>query len=262
MSVLIRPPRPTRTRVARLAAAAIAVVSVLAVPAASDLPAAAQARLVNASVRTFPARPDPGADVTVVVSVAGCPPGPVTAEIYLTTSDGATQAASLMTRAPAVTNLVRRTKAVLQLPDAIEGWYGARILCGNFRPPKVAMTNTLFAVGSKPTKESNLAGDRVAAGGSLTFSGTGCPGPTVEYDISSGARWPGPFTADGSIDVGPDGSWATDLRFPADLNPGPASVRARCVLTNQYDETIHVYYGGMTELEVERAPAPTLAPPA
>jgi len=224
-----------------------------AVVAPPSPPVAAQARLVNALVHTFPSRPNPGDDVTVVVDVDGCPPGPVTAEIYLTTSDGASQAATLMTRRAAVTNLLFRTRATLALPDAIEGWYGIRVLCGNFRPPKEAMTNTLFAVGPKPTKESNLAGDSVRAGGTLPFSGNGCPGSTVEYDISAGARWPGPFESDGTIPVGPDGTWATDLLFPADINPGPASVRARCVLTNQYDETIYVYYGGMTEVTVERS---------
>ena len=262
MSAPISPQRTVTTAAARLVAVALLLSGALVGSVAATPEAGAQARLVNALVRTFPARPDPGNDVTVLVGVTGCPPGPVTVEIYLTTSDGATQAASLMTRTAATTNLVLRTKAVLELPDAIEGWYGARVLCGNFRPPKVAMTNTLFAVGSKPTKESNLAGDAVVAGATLPFSGNGCTGTEVEYDISGGARWPGPFVADGTIAVNPDGTWSTDLLFPTDMNPGPASVRARCVLANQYDEVVYVYYGGMTEVTVERPPPATLAPPA
>jgi len=255
-----RAPRtPDRSLRRALAALALFAATTGALVTPSVPRADAQARLVNASVRTFPARPEPGDDVTVVVGVTGCPSGPVTTEIYLTTSDGATQAATLMTRAAATTNLLLRTRAVLELPDAIEGWYGARVLCGNFRPPKSAMTNTLFAVGSKPTKESTLGGQRVALGGSLPFSGNGCPGSEVEYDISEGARWPGPFVADGTIPVAPDGTWSTQLVFPATLNPGPASVRARCLVANQFDETVYVYYGGMTEVEVERGPAPTLA---
>lgn len=248
----LRPSRRPRHALVTAMAATVAMLGATLAVDAVLTPGAAQARLVNALVHTVPARPDPGDDVTVLVDVEGCPAGPVTAEVYLTTSDGATQAATLMTRAPAVTNLLRRTRAALVLPDAIEGWYGVRILCGTFRPPKVAMTNTLFAVGSKPTKESALAGDSVVAGGSIPFSGNGCPGTTVEYDISAGARWPGPFDADGTIPVGAGGTWSTDLVFPPETNPGPASVRARCVLASQYDEAVYVYYGGMTEVTVER----------
>lgn len=261
MSAPNRPSRTVAAGAARLLAAVLVLSCALVSSSVGAAPASAQARLVNALVRTFPPRPDPGDDVTVLVGVTGCPAGAVTVEIYLTTSDGATQAATLMTRGAATTNLVHRTKAVLQLPEAIEGWYGARVLCGNFRPPKVAMTNTLFAVGSKPTKESNLAGNTVVAGGTLPFSGNGCPGTEVEYDISGGARWPGPFDPDGTIPVDPDGTWATDLLFPAETNPGPASVRARCVLENQFGEVVYIYYGGMTEVTVERPPPPTLAPP-
>lgn len=224
-------------------------------------PVSAQARLVNALVRTFPARPAPGDDVTVVVGVTGCPTGPVTVEIYLTTSDGASQTSTLMARAAATTNLVFRTRAVLLLPAAVQGWYGARVLCGTFRPPKVPMTNTLFAVGAKHTNESTLGAESVAPGGSVPFSGTGCPGSKVEYDISQGAGWPGAFVADGTIPVNPDGTWLANLAFPTEITPGPALVRARCVLTNRYDDTIYVYYGDTTELQVERPPAAAAAPP-
>ena len=43
---------------------------------------------------------------------------------------------------------------------------------------------------------------------------------------------------------------------------GQITPRARCVLANQYDEVVYVYYGGMTEVTVERPPPATLAPPA
>lgn len=236
----------------RAAAAAATLVLAAATAGATAPPAAGQARLVNALVRTLPERPEPGDDVTVIVGVDGCPVGAVTVELYLTSSDGATQAATLMARAAATTNLLRRTRSVVDLPVALEGWYGVRVLCGNFRPPKEAMANTLFAVGAKPTKESNIAGDHVLPGETLPFSGNGCPGADVEYDISGGARWPGPFVADGSIPVEPDGTWATDLLFPADTSPGPASVRARCVTRSPYDEELYIYYGGMTEITVDR----------
>ena len=110
--------------------------------------------------------------------MTGCAPGAVTVEIYLTTSDGATQTATLMTRAAATTNLVFRTRAVLPLPDALEGWYGARVLCGNFRPPKEAMTNTLFAVGSTPSAVERLAATTVTLGGAVPFSARVAPAPS------------------------------------------------------------------------------------
>ena len=86
------------------------------------------------------------------------------------------------------------------------------------------------------------------------------PGP--RWSTTSAGAPGGPFEADGTIAVNPDGTWSTDLLFPTDMNPGPASVRARCVLANQYDEVVYVYYGGMTEVTVERPPPATLAPPA
>ncbi|HNI35025.1 MAG TPA: hypothetical protein PLV93_06465, partial [Microthrixaceae bacterium] len=122
----------------RAAAAAATLVLAAATAGATAPPAAGQARLVNALVRTLPERPEPGDDVTVIVGVDGCPVGAVTVELYLTSSDGATQAATLMARAAATTNLLRRTRSVVDLPVALEGWYGVRVLCGNFRPPKEA----------------------------------------------------------------------------------------------------------------------------
>ena len=232
-----------------LAMASLALV-IAGAPAA---PASAQARLVNALVHTVPERPQPGDDIVVTVNVTGCAPGDVTVEIYLTTSDGASRTATMMTRAAATTNLVFRTRSVLSLPDALAGWYGVRVLCGNFRPPKEPMANTLFSVGPSPTAVARLAATTVTLGGSVAFLGTGCAGSAVEYQMSQGAFPTGAFTPDGSLPVGADGSWTGEIAVPEEMSTGSATVRSRCVATNKYGDTVEVYYPSIDELTV--APA-------
>lgn len=231
--------RPTRTVLAALLA-----VSAAAIPAAlpTAAPAAAQARLVNVVVRTLPERPEPGDDVTVLTNIAGCPLGDVTVELYLTSSDGTTKVSTLMARTAAVTNLLLRTKAALQLPKALEGWYGIRVLCGTYRPAKEPMANTLFVVGPKPTKQLLLAGGSVPIGGSTTMAGNGCPGSQIEYDVVEGTGWHGPFEVTGTIPVRPDGTWSGPVDISEDSRDGPAQVWARCVAANQFGERVLVYY--------------------
>lgn len=224
-------------------------------PVLATTPASAQARLVNALVHTIPERPRPGDDVTVLVDVTGCSPGPVTVELYLTTSDGAQRSSVLMSRAAARRTLLFRTKASLALDDAIEGWYGARVLCGTFRPPKEPMANTIFAVGAVPVASASLEGTATDQGGTVPMQGDGCPGQAVQYDLSPGGRYPGAFEVDGSITVAPGGTWRGDVAFPEDAGLGPVSVRARCAVLNQFGETLYVYYGEVGVVDVSRPAA-------
>lgn len=207
----------------------------------STIGAGAQARPVTALVHTFPNRPEPGDDVVVRVDVTGCPPGPVTVELYLGTDDGASRYSTLMGRTAASTNLLARTHAVMALPRALRGWYGARVLCGSFRPPREPMTNTLFAVGPTPPPAATLSGTTVARGETLRYSGTGCAGTLVEYALTTGHRTPGAFEVEGTVAVGPDGAWSTDVLFPLDFPAGPVTVRARCVGANLLGEPAYVY---------------------
>lgn len=237
---------PTRPRPCTRTAGAGIVVTLLvallvAVLGASGTGAGAQARPVTALVHTFPDRPEPGDDVVVRVDVAGCPPGPVTVELYLATEDGASRYSTLMGRAAASTNLLSRTHAVVALPRALRGWYGARVLCGSFRPAREPMTNTLFAVGPTPPPPATLSGGTVVRGETLRFAGAGCAGTLVEYDLTSGHRTPGAFEVEGRVAVGPDGAWSTDVLFPLDLPAGPVTVRARCVGANLLGEPAYVY---------------------
>lgn len=243
----------------RLTVRLVACIAVVVLAAASTgvvvdgAPAAAQARLVNALVHTRPGRPVAGDDVAVTVSVAGCPRGDVTVEIYLTTSDGATRDATMITRAAAVTNLLFRTRAELRLPKALAGWYGARVLCGTFRPPKEAMANTLFAVGSTPLTTASLGAGTIDVGGTVAYSGSGCAGSQVEYEIAQGPYPTGAFEARGTLPVRADGSWSGELTVPDDLSPGSANVRSRCVASAPDGDIVYVYYRSTNEITVAAA---------
>lgn len=239
---------PTLRAVLAVVLTTLAIAAVAVVAPSSERDAAAQAKLVNAWVRTFPPKPEPGTDVTAVVGVEGCPTGPVTVEIYLTASDGSGEASTLVARAAATTSLVHRTRAVLSLPQAIEGWYGARVLCGTFRPPRSPMANTYFAVGTKPGKEARLADQQADIGTTVNYAGNGCSGAIVEYDIRQGDAVSAAFQVDGTIPVRADGTWSADIPIGTDLRPGTASIRARCILTDASGQRIEVYYGRASSL--------------
>ena len=225
-----------------------AVVVLLGIVVAT--PSSAQATFVTVKVRTTPALPQPGDDVSVKVRIQGCSPGPALVQIYLTSDDGATVAATLMAQQDAGTSLMWRTVSEIALPQAIEGWYGIRVVCGAFRPARAPMANTFFAVGANPTKQSRLLATSVAPGGTLRMEGNGCPGPTVEYDVGQSGTTTGGFRASGNIPVGPDGTWGGDIQFPANLVPGTAQVRSRCVFQTAAGDTVYINYGGGTEVTV------------
>lgn len=222
----------------------------------SAAPTGAQANLVTVGVRTTPALPEAGEDVRVAVRIAGCPPGVTDAEVYLSSDDGVTATATLMARAQARTSLLWRTRAIVDLPDALEGWYGVRVVCGNFRPARGPMANTYFVVGTDPTKEIRLGGTEVIEGGTLPLTGTGCPGSAVEYSITQAEVRLGPFIPQGTIPVNPDGTWAAEIVFPESLLPGPAEVRARCLFRNSLDLDVEINYGGSIPVRILRAPPP------
>jgi hypothetical protein len=222
-------------------ATSVAVATALVGPAS---PSAAQAAYVTVSVHTDPPTPQPGDDVSVTVRVASCPPGGSVVELLLTDPDDATStSATVMAESAARTTLLWRTRAVLELPSAIEGWYGARVRCGTFVPEHVPMANTYFAVGANPTKRASLSANRVVEGGSLRFEGDGCPGRTVEYDVENYLGHARSFVPTGTIPTRPDGTWAGDVRFPVDLVPGRVTVSARCAVRNQFGDTVYVSYG-------------------
>jgi hypothetical protein len=242
-------------------AAAAAVLAAL-VPAA---PVAAQASYVTVSVHTDPATPEPGDDVSVTVRVASCPPGTSVVELLLADAGADAEAddsttATVMAEAAARTTLLWRTRAVLELHSAIEGWYGARVRCGTFVPDHVPMANTYFAVGANPTKTAALSASQVVEGGTLRFEGNGCPGPTVEYDVSEYTGRTNPFVPTGTIPTRPDGTWAGDVSFPPGLTAGRVTVSARCAVRNQFGETVYVSYG--QPLGVTLLPAPATTPAA
>lgn len=224
-------------------------IALVAVSITTELPVAAQARAVTAVVHTSPPEPQPGDDVAVEVTVDGCPVGPATVEIYLTTSDGRTQQSELMTRRPARTTLLWRTRASLELGSALAGWYGVRIICGSFRPLKEPMTNTLFAVGASVRHHAEL---EVTSPSSVRVTGDRCTGTSMEYVIVDALRGRGSFEPDGSIPVSSDGSWSGDVAVDDGVEPGAIALRLRCVSTNAYDRPVYVYFDRTNEVVVPR----------
>lgn len=244
----------------RGAARWLTALAALCLTLTSPTPAGAQSAYVSLDVRVSPSRPEPGDDVTVTARVTECPPGATLVEVLLTSSDLNSTSAALMAESLARTSLLWRTKAVIELPDAIEGWYGIRVQCGTFVPDHVPMANTYFAVGANPTKEARVWGERVEEGKTLRYSGTGCPGTTVEYEVKSYNGRIGTFIPDGTISVAPDGTWSADIPFDISLTPGPTSVRARCTILNRYGQTVYISYGRPSIVTVLRA-AEGSAPP-
>lgn len=238
----------------RLLLAAVAVLTVLPATATSS---AAQARTVRVDVSTRPARPVGGDDVTVRIRIRGCEPGPVQAEVYLLSDDGLSQNPVRMADAAAVTSLWFRSNARIQLPAAADGWYGVRVICGNFRPPRGPLPNTTFAVGADAQRTWRLSAAAVPQGGSLRVEGTSCRGPRAELQI----REPGLVEAgfQSSAQYVPDaaGNWSGDVTFPAALPLGPIEVRARCVVTNGEGDEGYVPYLGLTTVTVLRAETTT-----
>lgn len=226
----------------------------------SGVPVAAQSTYVSLDVRTTPASPQPGDDVTVTARVSECPPGATLVQVLLSSSSSQSTTAALMAESLARTSLLWRTKAVVELPDAIEGWYGVRVQCGTFVPDHVPMANTYFAVGANPTKEIHLSGTEVEEGKTLTLSGSGCPGSTVEYEVQQYSGRASTFVPTGTIAVGPGGLWSGEIPFSLGLTYGLANVEARCTILNRYGESVYISYGRPLEVRVLRAAEGT-APP-
>ena len=249
-------PARTHTRRGRIPFAAAVVMCLVAAATlvlTSTSPGSAQSAFVNASVRTDPPLPQPGQNVVVSVRVAGCPPGATNVEVLLAADlPGGVQSA-VMADARARTSLLWRTKARIELTNAVQGWYGIAIQCGSYRPLPTPMPNTTFAVGANPVATMSLAARTVHPGGSVTLSGNHCPGPSIDYEIASKATVGDAFIATASFPTQADGTWSGQVEVPSQSDPGPLLVRARCVEVNQLGVTVYVSYGTPLDLRVEPA---------
>jgi hypothetical protein len=214
---------------------------------------AAQSAFVNAIVRTTPALPQPGQNVTVSVRVTGCPPGSTNVEVLLAANPQGGVAGALMADGPARTSLLWRTKARIELTKAVQGWYGVRVQCGDFRPAEVPMANTTFAVGADPITTMSVGSRTVTQGGSISISGDHCPGASVDYEIVPREHNGDIFLTTASIPTKADGTWSSQVSLPIGLSPGPALVRARCVEVNQLGVTVYTSYGTPLDLRIQPA---------
>lgn len=219
-----------------------ALVALGATGVAPTSTAEAQARAVLATTHTTPRLPEPGDDVTVRVDVQGCPSGAAVVELYIETDDGVSRTTELMAREPVRTSMLWTAQATLRLLDAPGGWYGARVVCGTFRPPREPMVGTRFVVGARPTATVRLAATEVAAGGALTVFGTGCLGGAADAQLVPSAEAVEAYTPDVEVAVQTDGAWSITLDVPKGTRPGRVVVRARCLATNQYGRRITLPY--------------------
>ena len=200
-----------RAHLGRLIATATALLTVAPIQVGA---ASALASGVTVAVRTAPRLPAPGDAVAVTATVTGCSTGPITVEIYLSTAEASVASSGLMAEAPALQNLLGQHKAHLALPNAYEGWYGARARCGAFRPSRRPMPGTLFAVGSQPSRHLTVASTTLTLDDTLTVSGDRCPGASAELDLTQSTLANATFSA------------AIPL---AKAEPGVAVLKARCI---------------------------------
>ena len=214
-----------RAHLGRLIATATALLTVAPIQVGA---ASAQASGVTVAVRTAPRLPAPGDAVAVTANVTGCSTGPITVEIYLSTAEASVASSGLMAEAPALQNLLGQHKAHLALPNAYEGWYGARARCGAFRPSRRPMPGTLFAVGSRPSRHLTVASTTLTLDDTLTVSGDRCPGASAELDLTQSTLANATFVADLTVPVNADGTFSAAIPL-AKAEPGVAVLKARCI---------------------------------
>lgn len=214
-----------RAHLGRLIATATALLTVAPIQVGA---ASAQASGVTVAVRTAPRLPAPGDAVAVTATVTGCSTGPITVEIYLSTAEASVASSGLMAEAPAHRNLLGQDKAHLALPNAYEGWYGARARCGAFRPPRQPMPGTLFAVGSRPSRHLTVASTTLTLDDTLNVSGDRCPGASAELDLTQSTLANATFVADLTVPVNADGTFSAAIPL-AKAEPGVAVLKARCI---------------------------------
>jgi hypothetical protein len=212
--------------------------------------AGAQAEQVTVSTRTTPDFPKAGDDVTVRVRANGCPPGNAVVETYLVSSDDTTSSTALITHDEDPTTLFFQLSAEVHLPHALEGWYGVRIVCGQYRPAREPIPNTYFRVAPDPAKHLVVLATQAHRGGPLAVSGTACPGTTAEIGFSQSPIHAENFKASANLLVTPNDTWGGTITIPDNVLLGRTKVRARCTLTTAGGDTIWINYDDDVYIDV------------
>lgn len=225
--------------VALTAGLAAAVPGVLLTPPSRG---AAQAEFVVVSTRTTPELPQAGDDVTVSVRARGCPPGGARVEVYLRTDDGASASDALMLREEVGSTLFFRVIEELELPAARTGWYGVRVVCGQFRPERGPMPNTWFVVGEPGPLPVTVTPTAVVPGQSVRLQGEGCDGGTLEYGTSRDERRTA-FVASGGLPVSAAGTFDGTISVDEATTPGPLLLRLRCTVLSPFGDDIWQFFG-------------------
>lgn len=228
----------------RRAQVLLVVLTAAALCAITLPPAGAQARPVLVSVVPFPADPVGGSALEARTTVDGCPPGAVRVELF---RDG--ELPVLVARRDGVVGALWRAKVTVALGDPLPAWYGIRVVCGNFSPDRRPMPNTRFLVGPGGGFDLDPGPVTGPRGGEVTISGSGCPGPKVDYDVVPAAAVR-PIAPMGELPVGPFGAWSGAVKVPDSLAPGPARIRVRCHAVTAFGEASPVDYPTVIALDV------------
>ncbi len=204
--------------------------------------ASGQARPITIDVLQSPDPAQVGDDVTATIAVEGCPGGEIVAQVLRETDDGEVLEAALMAQVEGTSSADRSALLEVTMSDAYRGWYGVRVVCGEYRGPQRALPGSYFQVGMNDRIRATLSATTVKPGGSLTLSGDSCRGSSVEYDITQMSIAAPIFDPEGSIPVGPDGTWSAPVPYPKNVGLGRTDMDARCVMTNERGEVFHDYY--------------------
>jgi hypothetical protein len=225
------------TRAVRLLSTVLLVLATATLTAGGP-PAAAQATNVLVQVLVPPQPIVAGGAATIDVRANGCSANG-RAELYLMAQPVDTGGLSqLIAVSDTATTVLGRTVARLRLTDALAGWYGVRVVCGDSRPSRTGQPGTTFQVAPAENFRLTVPPEAKLAE-PVPVSGSGCQGGHVQaglvQDGSLNVR------SDAQTSAAPDGTWALNLTR-AGLRAGNTVVTARCVITLPGRRDVSVIY--------------------
>lgn len=184
----------------------------------------------------------PGDTVEVAARIEGCAQGEVVAQVLRETNDGEFLQTSLAAQQATTAGEDQIADVIFTITDALRGWYGVRVVCGEFRSELRAMAGSYFPVGGALSKPVTISDTTLEAGESLDASGSDCPGQYVEYDISKTGRVASVFDVEGEILVDQEGNWSAEIEYPRSLGAGRTDLSVRCVVQTPTGELAYDYY--------------------
>lgn len=187
--------------------------------------------LLPVEVTVDPPEPVQGDDVTISVT-AEVPDTPECAEIMVAVvvrnlgdAEGLIQGIS----ATPATPVDGQADATEELTSAIPGQYGVYATCADQAPTLDSLPNQ-FGVTAGPDFVMAVADSTGAAGaaGTVTVTGGACWTSPVSVALLAEGESLDTLDTGTWVDVAADGSWTTDLTWPADAGVGNYTIQAVC----------------------------------